>query len=269
MINTENSNSLYVFFDESQLRNNKLWIMGAVSVESLFYESGEVTELTHALRKGDMKLHFTDYRESSYDNYSKALKIFLSKMYYVNFNVITFDKKFYAHHPLISSSYNNLINEKIPERVIYGSIRDRSKLYKENIKIFIEESSEYKQLELDKKLKRQLNAQSLYRNDNFKVHKAGLYPKGKEIGIEMCDMLIGILGIIINNATMFKEDGSINKTLLSKKKFIYEHLEILKPFFLEMKYFELVGQNQITKRVFASYINKFQLFYEIEVNKMN
>ncbi len=62
-----------------------------------------------------------------------------------------------------------MIYTKLPERILYGLLRHYGNNVYLEANIFIEYSTEYQKNELHKKVKEQLNIQSLYRGERFKV----------------------------------------------------------------------------------------------------
>ncbi|MEM5595040.1 hypothetical protein AAHH67_31165 [Niallia circulans] len=65
--------------------------------------------------------------------------------------------------------------------------------------IYIEDSTEYKSFQLNDLIKEQLNIQSLYRGEHYVVLTSQLVPKGEEIGVEITDLLLGVIRNIIEN----------------------------------------------------------------------
>ena len=150
--------------------------------------------------------------------------------------------------------------------MIYGSIRNISKYKPTKVKLFIENSTEYSRIALNQTLADQLNVQSLYRNDNFVIERAGLYPKGKEIGIEITDMILGIISVIIRNAYAVDSNGEIlSNNLLGKKRFIYKNRLIIESILENTYYFEMNGLDRLTKRDLFPFWHEFIIRFEQEL----
>ena len=165
----------------------------------------------------------------------------------MKFNIIAYSKDEYisGHTAYNKTTIKNMEYAKIPERVIYGSIRNISKYKPTKVK---------------------LNVQSLYRNDNFVIERAGLYPKGKEIGIEITDMILGIISVIIRNAYAVDSNGEIlSNNLLGKKRFIYKNRLIIESILENTYYFEMNGLDRLTKRDLFPFWHEFIIRFEQEL----
>lgn len=267
-----------LFFDESKSKDENLGLdislMGSLLIPATLYNSSEIQSVNQRLQNNEFKIHFTDYtnyRNRQSNIYSDVLKQVLgengSKTKYYKFNVVAFsDNEYINNHIAYSPSVlRSMVYSKIPERVIYGSLRNISKYKPTEAKLYIEQSTEYRIKELHKLLKEQLNVQALYRNDAFKVEMSGLYPKNKEIGIEITDLLLGIISLVIKNPSLYHTNGQlVSKNLKEKKKFIYNNKDILETFLSNINYFEMNGVDRLTKRDFSIFFNEFILSYEQE-----
>lgn len=273
-----NSNKIKynVFFDESEVKDLQLdmeiSLAGCLRAPQSLYSSTEIKSLTDELRRGSMKLHFSEYRKHDLKKYSQALKRFFGEngknIKYLKFNLIAYTKDEYIRNHTAYSPANMRKMEyaKIPERVIYGSIRNISKYKPTEARLYIENSTEYSKIKLHKLLKEQLNVQSLYRNDNFTIETSLLYPKGKEIGIEMTDLILGIISVVMRNGESVDNTGEIiSKRLFDKKKFIYSNKLIIDPILKNVFYFEMNGVDRLTKREFIPFWNEFIIQFEQEL----
>lgn len=270
-----------LFFDESKSRDEildlDLTLMASLLIPDSLYNSTEIQEVNNKLKSRSIKIHFkeySNYKNRQFNTYTDVLKKVLgesgAKVKYYKFNVVAFSDNEYVdnHVAYTPSVLKSMVYSKIPERVIYGSIRNISKYKPTEAKLYIEESTEYRIKELHKLIKEQLNVQALYRNDAFKIGKSGLYPKNKEIGIEITDLLLGIISLIIRNPPMYQTDGRLtSKTLKEKKKFIYKNKNILEPMLNNVNYFEMNGVDRLTKRDFSIFFHEFILSYEQEINR--
>ncbi|MET2134624.1 hypothetical protein [Enterococcus faecium] len=267
-----------LFFDESKSRDETLdldlTLMGSLLIPDSLYNSTEIQEVNTRLKNRTIKIHFKEYqnyRNRQFNTYTSVLKKVLGdngeKSKYYKFNVVAFSDNEYVnnHVAYTPSVLSSMVYSKIPERVIYGSLRNISKYKPTEAKLYIEESTEYRVKELHKLIKEQLNVQALYRNDAFKVGKSGLYRKNKEIGIEITDLLLGIISLIIRNPPLYKPNGQLTSNILKeKKKFIYANKNILEPMLNNVNYFEINGVDRLTKREFSVFFHEFILSYEQE-----
>lgn len=262
-----------VFFDESKaqsdISNLDITLMGSLLIPRTLYEKSDVQKLNQDLRDKQIKIHFTDYKDRNSKMYSDVLKVFLDNDVhkYLKFNVLAFSENEYTknHVAYSPSTLREMIYSKIPERVIYGSVRNISKYKPTEARLYIENSTEYAKKELHKLLKKQLNVQALYRNDAYVITESLLYPKNKEIGVELTDCLLGIISLIMRNQSLYNPNGTLtSKTLKAKKKFIYKNKELLEPFLSNIHYFELNGVDKLTRRDFTPFFQEFILKYEAE-----
>lgn len=265
-----------IFFDESEVKSLRvkmnISLMGCLRMPESLYKTPAIQSLTDQLRERSIKLHFTDYHKRQFAMYSKVLKEFFGKngenIKYLKFNLIAYSKDEYinGHTAFDKSSMKDMEYAKIPERVIYGSIRNISKYKPTEARLFIENSTEYTRIGLNNMLKKQLNVQSLYRNDNFIIKTSLLYPKGKEIGIEITDMILGIISIVIRNGFAVDSTGNVtSKTLFSKKDFIYKHRLLIEPVLENVYYFEMNGLDRLTRRDLIPFWHEFIIRFEEEL----
>lgn len=265
-----------VFFDESEVEslrtNMAISLMGCLRVPGSLYSNPQIQNLTKQLRNGSMKLHFNEYNARFFKTYSQVLKEFFGEngenVKYMKFNLIAYTKDEYInnHTAFTKTSMKRMEHAKIPERVIYGSIRNISKYKPTKVRLYIENSTEYSQFKLHNMLKEQLNVQALYRNDNFVIDTSLLYPKGKEIGIEITDMILGIISIVIRNGSSIDDTGRItSKKLYEKKNLIFKHKDLIESIFRNIYYFEMNGLDRLTRRDFTPFWNEFVIRFEQEL----
>lgn len=226
---------LNIFLDETGKKSNELSLIGAISIPNDFYQSTTVQELNDELQEKEFKLHFTQYDKSDYETYIRIINQILS------INGIIFKKSQFKMHPLLKSKVNDMIYGKIPERVIYGLLRNYSNLESVYANIFIENSEEYKSRKLDIAVKKQINTHALYRFDNFKIQRSQLIPKNRQIGVEITDILIGMLRLIISYDTVIRDNNKISKTALSKVLLINDLLPTLEKLFSETSIYEFMN----------------------------
>lgn len=249
---------LNIFLDETGKDKNDLSLIGAVSIPSDFYQSKKVQKLNRELQKDVFKLHFTQYDKSDYDTYIRVIKDILSCNGIIRINGIIFKKSQFRIHPLLASKVDDMIYGKIPERVIYGLLRNYSNLEPVNANIFIESSEEYKARNLNKVVKDQINTHALYRFDNFKIKRSNLVAKNQQIGVEVTDIFIGILRLIINCDALIGDCNKVSNTLLSKILLINDLLPTLENLFTRTSIYELSYQDHLTKIPLNSYLGLFK-----------
>ncbi|WP_251575835.1 hypothetical protein [Limosilactobacillus agrestimuris] len=209
--------NLNIFLDETGKKNNELSLIGVISIPVDFYNSNKIQELNNELKKNSFKLHFTQYDKSHYDIYIKVIKSMLQTNGIIKMNGIIFMKSQFHSHPLLKSKVNDMIYEKVPERVIYGLLRNYSNLESIMANIYIENSEEYQARNLAINIKEQINTHALYRFDNFKIRKSNLVSKNQQIGVEFTDILIGILRYIICFRDIIGDLNHISKSTFNQR----------------------------------------------------
>ncbi|APP17979.1 hypothetical protein BS467_19595 (plasmid) [Bacillus altitudinis] len=263
------NNKVNVFLDESGKNKNEISLIGALLLPADYYNNEKISNLNDRLRREEIKLHFTSFKKSDSPLYKEVLEAFLEKIDYLKFNVVTFKRNSHFNANLnMQSSYDDMIYSKIPERVLYGVLREFGNFSSVGATVYIEESAEYQKRKLHKVVKNQLNVHSLYRNENFRVDTAMLIPKNKHIGVEATDTILGILRVIIENADAVKDGEIKTKTLWNKKSFISEMIPTIEVFLRGINYFELEGQQVLRPKSIDGYLNMFLSKYEKEFRSL-
>ena len=67
--------------------------------------------------------------------------------------------------------------------------------------LYIEDANEY--AKLPNQFKSQLNIQATYREEDFSIEGCSLLPKNLEIGIELTDLVLGIIKTVLQNEIIF------------------------------------------------------------------
>lgn len=143
-----------------------------------------------------------------------------------------------------------MVYSKFPERVFYGLLRGKGKLMNIKAEIFMEDATQYK--DFPKQFKEQLNIQSDYRCENFKITECVAVPKNTEIGVEITDLLLGIIRIIISKP-------STSKTYKEKANLVNEVLSIPEyyTFFTTIKYYEWDYTQSLKEVKFKDYVDAY------------
>lgn len=120
--------------------------------------------------------------------------------------------------------------------------------------VYVEDASEYREFQLDSLIKEQLNIQSLYRGENYLVTESRLIPKGLEIGVELTDLLLGIVRTILLN-----KPDSDSKGVASRNQLVNEllHNDEFYSFCEKIRYFEWKSNRELTEVSFFDYIQLF------------
>ncbi|EKJ5005051.1 hypothetical protein PGJ42_002115, partial [Enterococcus faecalis] len=233
-----------VFFDESTVLSNSITnlevsLMGCLIVPKNYYNCKEIQDINVRLKSRTIKLHFTEYKKQRKRLFKEVLEAFLKNPKLLKLNIISFERKdtYIQNHVAYSEdNLKDMIYSKLPERTIYGGVRNISKFRPVSFDLFIENSNEYTNLKIDESLKKQLNSQALYRNDSFCINQSNLYSKNQEIGIEVTDTLLGIISLLIRNPSKYNEQGKVVQGRKAKLKFIYDNRSLIEAFLPSINY---------------------------------
>jgi len=271
-----NPTNVQIFYDESGKQQEKTHYMGAILIpERIYKDKNNHKELNNLIREGKRPLHFTDYNGygKSPERFKKLINLALKHTAGIQFNVINYDMNKIAKisHPIkpfLSDIVSMTIYNKFPERLIYGLLRNYGKHAYLDAKIYIEKDSTYNRepnLGCNKKsiitskdlrdtLLYQLNTQSVYRNENYRVSIVDFLTKRREYGIELTDTLLGMVRFIIENN---HSNSNRNK---AKRKLIIELMKNTKlKIFLQnnINYYEWHYNDQLKPIPFSTYLNLF------------
>ncbi|RKQ14682.1 hypothetical protein [Ureibacillus endophyticus] len=246
----KNSSELIICFDESgKQSSDSIQLMGALSVPGTIYNHVIFEEL-HNLNKS-YSLHWTEY-----NGYSKA-KEGIEKLFdlaqplapFIQFNLIHYSKSALSKQANmfqeVYQSKKNIVNDtiytKLPERICYGLLRGYSEKSNVRASILIEDSTEYRDKNLGEKMKNYLNIHSLYRGESFVIEECLYRKKGEEIGVELIDIILGIVGMILDNSPVNsnKKRAKVNLILQLLKD------NKLQPFLNNLRVFELKDSNHL------------------------
>ncbi|WP_411955609.1 DUF3800 domain-containing protein (plasmid) [Alkalibacillus sp. S2W] len=253
-------NDIKIFFDESGKNGDeKPHLMGGMSIpQKIYAESSFYDDLLSTIKSTE--IHWTNY--GGHEGTKKAIQELITKaMVYspiLKMNVINYDQSLIQENGRSFSDTHEDISEatiytKFPERIVYGLLRKRGKDSFTSADIIVEDANEYRKLNLDEQMKEQLNIQSLYRGEHFKIKSSDYSSKGEEPGLELTDVILGILRTIISNPT------NLSGRMRKKIDLVMELLnnEIFFHFLTNIKYFEWNDSNELTEIDFNSYLQSF------------
>ncbi|WP_400162421.1 hypothetical protein ACAF76_002245 [Brevibacillus sp. TJ4] len=248
-----NDVTLRIFFDESGKRTNKPNLMGGLSIPSDLYESDKFQTWSQKLRDGEVRFHWVGFTGSAQirDNMMEVMNLVAQYRKMLKFNIINYDYTILSANTSSPTIISQIVYSKFPERLIYGLLRGYGKNISIEADICIEESTEYQDIRLNDTIKEQLNVQSIYRGEQFRVVTSSLVPKGKEIGLELTDLLLGFVRTIILN-----EPDSKSNTVSAKNNLIIQLLknnEFLS-FMESFRLFEWTRTRELNETSFADYL---------------
>jgi hypothetical protein len=255
-----NTLDLNIFFDESGKGQVRPHLMAGFAIPSKLYDSQSFIELTEEIKK--RKIHWTNYNGDSKER-NLIWKILLTVAQYkhlTRLNAISYNQsKIEETSKNIKGIFPDIVDQtifmKFPERIVYGLLRKYGSHMHLNTEIFIEDDSTYhnKKYNLRDQLFQQLNIQSVYRGEHFLIREASYLPKQTEVGIEITDILIGIVRTIIKNEDLtsrsIREKTNLIIRLLSHSDFY--------SFMSNIRYFEWSSSAELVEISFENYISSF------------
>ncbi|MEG6533703.1 DUF3800 domain-containing protein [Caldibacillus thermoamylovorans] len=280
--------TMQIFFDESGQDSDRPSTMGGLLIPESVYNSAEMLELNKKLVSKKIKLHWTEYTGHAVlkENIKEAIETFskiarYSKLNVINYNRSTLDWRYKLSGHIGSSKLGKrdkqrtlnfatlMVYTKIPERIFYGLLRHFGKDVYIKTKIFIEKEGKYEKYDLETRLMENLNTQSLYRAEQFWVTNCQMVTKGEMIGVELVDLLLGIIRLIISNKSLplgltTEEYTELKlKGLYMKTQLVIDLLK--NPNFYEfisnIKYYEWDSHKELSEIAFKDYLDLFMANY--------
>lgn len=243
---------LNIFYDESGKKGSPPMLMGAISISEIIYTNDIINAINKELKEGKIKYHFTKY-DGNRGQKKSIINLFTTISPYLHTfraNIIQYKK---GDVPV--DLFTDMVYSKFPERVFYGLLRCKGNLMKIDATIYMEYASEYKKF--PEIFKKQLNTQSLYRGERFNIEKCLLVPKNEQIGVELCDIILGIIRVILD---FEKATVEMSKTYASKVELVNEILNIpnVYEFFNNIKYFEWDNIQSLKEIRFKDYLDTYR-----------
>lgn len=251
--------TLSIFFDESGKQHNPIQLMGALCIPSHIYKNDQNISLHQLNQK--YSFHWSDYSGDA------KMRDGIISLFQQSFQIAPFSQMNILHYKyaqieadairfgskLKSEMAEYTIYSKFPERIMYGLLRAYGKSTKLTADLFIEHATEYENLRLASSLKMQLNAHALYRGEPYSVSQCTYKSKGEEIGVELTDLLLGIIRTIMENSDAASRRKQLQRELIFR---LYK-LKLLQPFLKNLSLYEWTGHSNLTEREFQPYLNLF------------
>ncbi|MBQ0139514.1 MAG: DUF3800 domain-containing protein [Kurthia sp.] len=261
-MNHDKNHDVNIYFDESGKSNETIHLMGGILIPKSYYEVNK-EKLDSIVNESS--IHWTSY--GGHTTIRDSIKVLISEVllhhHLVKMNVISFDiNKIEANSkpikPIISDVVDRTIYTKFPERVVYGLIRKYGKNTFINADVFIEHDYTYEAKNYDLKVDmlRQLNIQSIYRGENFRINKVAYLSKRSSYGIEVTDLLLGIVRtIILNESSDSKRKKAKNLLIM---ELLTDNKSNLFQFLKSIRLFEWHDDtNELKLTPFESYLDVF------------
>lgn len=221
------------------------------------------------------ELHFVDYTsDEHFEKYFKTINYIISQNIKINLMLVDkMDAASIADQMGINlSELRELFYVKIPERLFYGMTRTLTK--GNSVQIVIDKNSEYEKLELEKKLKEQMNAHSAYRNKGYRVEKVMQADSKDNIPVQIIDVLMGIIVLLIESKNISQKEFANSISFMVKSDLIYRlliHENNLHKLQQAVKLFQWDGeQEKITEINISDYTGNFIMHKaQFDVKEMN
>lgn len=267
---------LNIFFDESGTKSDKPTLMGGLLIPTTIYDTKEFKEMNTKLReKNYTKLHWTDFTGYSpmENDILEVLNTFCEVAHFSKMNVINYNENpldirktlYNADNKTAEVLSQRMIYTKLPERILYGLLRNYGKDVYVKSQLFVEESRRYRDFKLNQTLVDQLNLQSMYRGEQFSVISFDFRKKREEIGVEITDLLLGFIRTVIRNDVipfgLSNEELKAHKLKGKKAKKDLAVKLLLNPkfrtFISSIKFYEWESNNELNQRDFDEYVTLF------------
>ncbi|MCD2488156.1 hypothetical protein LRN11_07150, partial [Bacillus licheniformis] len=267
LFNTFHTQKINVFFDESGKGKQRPNLLGALSIPQKVYGCDDFKYMNWFLKRQKLNIHWKNYNGSKLDksNIQNLIEIFVLYKDYIKLNIINYHDGFLSSQPLFNQNdLNATIYSKLPERLIYGLIRGYGSEATVSADIYIDKATEYKRMKLNETLVTDLNSQSLYRGEKFIANKCEMLPKNTEVGLELTDVLLGMIRTIILNPKINEKTGNSTKAKVFLTVELLENEEV-KKILSSIKYYEWRGHKQLTQINFEDYIFSFLLVHQFKI----
>jgi hypothetical protein len=252
---------MMIFFDESGKNQVKPHLMAGLAIPTKYYNNEKIQQLNEKIK--ETKVHWTEYDGDSKERNTiwRIINTFMEHHHLLKMNVISYNQsKIEESSKKIKNVIDDIADQtifmKFPERIVYGLLRRYGSYVHIDTKIYIEDDTKYhnKKYDLRTQLFQQLNIQSIYRGERFTVTEAEYIPKQTEVGIELVDLLLGMVRSIIRNDPPDKrrnreKNKLIMKLLLSNPNFY--------SFIKNISYFEWDNSPTLVEVDFENYLNIF------------
>ena len=241
-----------LFFDESGKGKDSCKLMGGLLIPKNIYETNEFVELTNDLRDNQYTLHFAEYNKRDKEKYIKAIEVFCKYQSFCDMLIINYSNPDGIYD---KNAIKNMFYRKLPERIFYGILRHTGMHINVNANLFIEHAKEYEEnIKLHESIMTTLNEQALYRGEKFIINSFQYKHKNEEIGIEITDLILGI----IRNIMLYNPDNMSNG-VRSKIDLIKELFKIdgFKEFISRIKLYEWNNCESLKEVESDKYVNIF------------
>lgn len=237
-----------LFFDESGKDNDRPTLMGGLLIPSMIYDTDVFKIYNNKLENKELKIHWSSFKGSNDEKQiiTPVINDLMKFKDLIDLSIIN-----YAKPELINKdSFNDMIYNKLPERLFYGLLRNHGFDTKIDAELYMEKATEYKELYSD--IKKQMNRHAIYRNQPFKVLDSFDVPKQNQIGVELVDLILGIVRTIIKNNNKSGTSRKRNSLVVESLK-----IESFYSFLCNMNYFEWTNNSKLIPIHFEKYLKAF------------
>ncbi|MEC1158677.1 DUF3800 domain-containing protein [Cytobacillus horneckiae] len=218
--------SFLIYFDESNKLdspNKQYSYYGAYggNLDTMFEITKNIKDIYKNL-KTKSEMHFNTYDSGEYiKKYFQVLNHVINQEIAMNILIINNQDaaKSARKMDLSIPDLRDLFYTKIPERLFYGLIRNLNVDETQDIRIKVDDATEYRTLDVYDNIKKQMNAHSAYRNKDYKVSSILGKKSDYSIPLQIMDTFMGIIVFLMEEQYY---DSSISSQ--SRSDLIYRFL---------------------------------------------
>lgn len=245
-----------IFFDESGKKDDYPVLMGAISIPKDVYLNSDFLEVE------GMKSHWVDF--SRLGNMEQLLGLISKYKDVISINVINYNyttvlreagRRFEDPKEAREMALNT-IYAKFPERIFYGLLRSHPQHIYVHAEVSIEKANEYENSIVKRIVEKDLNVQSIYRGENFSVDNVELKGKGCDVGLELTDLILGIMRYIIKNEPETKSNRVKKKTAFIIKN-LKRNSDLYSIFSNRVSFYEWKNDSALKEIDFNIYLKAF------------
>lgn len=247
-----------LFFDESGKGKDSCKLMGGLLIPKSIYEIEEFKLLNDELKNNKYKLHFTDYNKLDKEIYIKVIEEFCRYQSFCDMLIINYKNPDGVYD---KDAVKDMFYRKLPERIFYGILRHNGMHINIKADLFIEKAKEYEEkIKLHENIITTLNDQAIYRGEKFLINSFQYKNKNEEIGVEITDLLLGI----IRNIMIYDPINRTGRGTQEKIKLINELFKVngFKEFLSKIKIYEWNSYETLKEVNSEKYINIFSTMNE-------
>lgn len=253
--------SFLIYFDESNKLDqpNKIYsYYGAYGGDiSTIYKVVKDIRKIYKFNKSKSELHFNEYKAGYISKYFQVLDYVINQDISINILVLNNNEAdtVASNMKLNITELRDLFYVKIPERLFYGLTR-RLESSIDDVRIKVDDNSEYVTMNVYENLLKQMNAHAVYRKKNYSVTSVKGKVSDYSIPLQIIDTFMGIVVFLMEETYYTNTVSSRSKSDLIYR-FLTESDNIMK-FQEKINIFMWEGNQEDMQQVpISEYISSF------------